>query len=124
MPHLVLVVDDAKAVREIAKAALRPLGLEVAEATNGYNALFAMEKARPDVLVLDVKMPIMDGLELLTMMRSTAELKDLPVVMLTSPADHAILAKLTELGASALLRKPFKDADLVAAVQTALGSAD
>jgi len=122
MPRSVLVVDDAKAVRELAKAALRPLGLEVSEATNGYNALFAMEKSQPDVLVLDVKMPIMDGLELLTMMRSTAELADLPVVMLTSPADHTILPKLTELGASALLRKPFKDADLVAAVNAALAT--
>lgn len=120
MPRSILVVDDAKVVRDLAKQALAPLGAEVAEATNGYNALFAMEKSLPDLLVLDVKMPIMDGLELLTMMRSTPTLQRLPVVMLTSPADHQILGQLTELGVSAILKKPFDPAILRAAAERAL----
>lgn len=120
MPHTILVVDDAKAVRDLAKQALAPLGAAVTEASNGYNALFAMEKSLPDLLVLDVKMPIMDGLELLTMMRSNPTLQNVPVVMLTSPADHAILPQLTALGVSAILKKPFAAADLAAAARRAL----
>lgn len=120
MPHTILVVDDAKAVRDLAKQALAPLGATVTEASNGYNALFAMEKSLPDLLVLDVKMPIMDGLELLTMMRSNATLRRVVVVMLTSPADHAILAQLTALGVSAILKKPFTAADLADAARRAL----
>ncbi|MBI2510873.1 MAG: response regulator [Opitutae bacterium] len=124
MPHTILVVDDAKAVRALAKQALAPLGLAVSEATNGYNALFAMEKSLPDLLLLDVKMPIMDGLELLTMMRSNPTLARVPVVMLTSPADHPILGQLTALGVSAILKKPFDPAALVEAAQRALGRAN
>jgi CheY-like chemotaxis protein len=120
MPHSILVVDDAKTVRELAKRALTPLRCTVEESTNGYNALFAMEKLRPDLLVLDVKMPVMDGVELLTMMRTAPALRDLPVIMLTSPADHATLPLLTELGVAGILRKPFTEAELAAAVRAAL----
>lgn len=120
MTAKILVVDDAKVVRDLAKQALAPLGVAVTEATNGFNALFAMEQAMPDLLVLDVKMPIMDGLELLTMMRSNPTLQGIPVVMLTSPADHAILGQLTALGVSAILKKPFAPAELAAAAEAAL----
>lgn len=120
MSATVLVVDDAKVVRDLAKQALAPLGVAVTEATNGFNALFAMEQAMPDLLVLDVKMPIMDGLELLTMMRSNPTLQGIPVVMLTSPADHAILGQLATLGVSAILKKPFAPAELTAAAEAAL----
>jgi len=122
MPRTILVVDDAKAVRDLAKQALAPLGATLVEATNGYNALFAMEKSLPDLLVLDVKMPIMDGLELLTMMRSNPTLRNVAVVMLTSPTDHGCLPQLTALGVSAILKKPFTSADLAEAARLALGS--
>ncbi|MBA4136792.1 MAG: hypothetical protein C0518_05695 [Opitutus sp.] len=117
----ILVVDDAKAVRDLVRRALAPLSADITEATNGFNALYAMEKSLPDVLVLDVKMPIMDGLELLTMMRTNPTLKGILVVMLTSPADHAILARLTELDVSAVVQKPFAPAGLEEAVHRALG---
>lgn len=122
-PAKILVVDDAKAVRELAKRALAPLAADISEATNGFNALYAMEKSLPDLLVLDVKMPIMDGLELLAMMRTNPTLKRIAVVMLTSPADRAILSQLTELGVSAVLQKPFEPAALFEAAQLALGEA-
>lgn len=118
----ILVVDDAKAVRDLAKRALAPLGADLTDATNGFNALFAMEKSLPDLLVLDVKMPIMDGLELLTLMRSNAALQRIPVVMLTSPADRTILGQLSELGAGAILTKPFEAAGLLHAVQGLLAA--
>jgi len=121
MPRAILVVDDAKVVRDLAKKALAPLGAAVTEATNGYNALFAMEKSLPDLLVLDVKMPIMDGLELLTMMRSNPTLERVPVVMLTSPADHASLPRIAELGVSAVLQKPFGPEALRAAAERVFG---
>lgn len=120
MPRSILIVDDAKAVRDLAKQALAPLGATITEASNGYNALFAMEKSLPDLLVLDVKMPIMDGHELLTMMRSSPALAKIPVVMLTSPADHRILPQLSALGVSAMITKPFSAGALGEAVQRAL----
>jgi CheY-like chemotaxis protein len=121
LPPKILVVDDAKAVRDLAKRALAPLKSTLSDAANGYNALFAMEKSLPDLLVLDVKMPIMDGLELLTMMRSNAQLAKIPVVMLTSPTDHVILPQLTTLGVAAILQKPFPESALLDAARAALG---
>jgi CheY-like chemotaxis protein len=113
----ILAVDDSKTVRLLAARALAGFACDVSESTNGYNALFAMEKALPDLLLLDVSMPVMDGVELLDMMRSNDTLKAVPVLMLTSPADHAKLPHLNELGVSGLLQKPFDEAALVAKVR-------
>lgn len=116
----ILVVDDAKAVRSLAERALSACACDFSEATNGYNALFAMERALPDLLVLDVSMPIMDGLELLGMMRSNAALRAVPVIMLTSPADHRILPEIEALGVQGLLKKPFTPDALLAAIRHVL----
>ena len=111
-PHI-LVVDDAKAVRLLAEKALAAYACDVAGSTNGYNALFAMEKALPDLLLLDVSMPIMNGLELLEMFKSKPELAAIPVIMLTSPADHTVADKIAALGVAGTLVKPFTPERLV-----------
>jgi CheY-like chemotaxis protein len=110
---LVLAVDDAKAVRTIVETLLAPFDCTVEGATNGYNALFMMESALPDLIVLDVNMPIMGGLEMLTLLKSKPELAGIPVIILASPADHAVLPKLKELGLAGLLMKPFDPAALL-----------
>ncbi|MBL9208241.1 MAG: response regulator [Opitutaceae bacterium] len=119
----ILTVDDAKAVRLLAQRALAPLQCEFAEAANGYNALFAMERALPDLLLLDVMMPTMGGVELLTLMRSNPTLKGIPVIMLTSPADHAVLPELNALGIQGLLVKPVSETLLAETARKVLGLA-
>ncbi len=116
----ILVVDDAKAVRSLVATALQPFACEVDEVTNGYNALFAMEKALPDLILLDVSMPIMNGLELLEMLKSKPELARIPVIMLTSPADHVIRDRLAALGIAGSILKPFNAAGLLATIQGVL----
>ena len=116
----ILTVDDAKTVRLLAAKALSGFDCEVTEATNGYNALFAMERALPRLILLDVSMPIMGGLEMLTMMKSNPTLKQIPVIMLTSRADHAILSQLTALGANDILQKPFNEAALLGKIRGVL----
>jgi CheY-like chemotaxis protein len=118
-PHI-LTVDDAKAVRLLTQRALAPFDCEMSEAPNGYNALFAMERALPDLILLDVNMPTMGGLEMLTMMRSNPTLAAVPVIMLTSPADHGVLAELTALGVSGIVMKPFSAAALVEKVRAVI----
>lgn len=118
-PHI-LVVDDSKAVRLIAQKALAPFDCDVGEATNGYTALFAMERKLPDLLLLDVSMPTMDGLEMLEMMRANPQLGSLPVVMMVSSTDHKVLPKIVALGISAQVKKPFTEAALVEAVRSVL----
>jgi len=116
----ILVVDDARAVRLIAQKALNTFDCDLIEATNGFNALFAMERALPDLILLDVSMPIMGGLEMLTLLKSKPELHAIPVIMLTSPADHAVIPKIKVLGVSDLLVKPFSETALLEKVRAIL----
>jgi CheY-like chemotaxis protein len=114
----ILCIDDAAAVRRLAEKMLAPFDCEFSEASNGFNALFAMERALPDLILLDVKMPTMGGLEMLTMMRANPTLHALPVIMLTSPADHAVMAQLTSLGISGHVMKPFTPAALLEKIRS------
>lgn len=116
----ILTVDDAKAVRRIVEQVLAPYECDTGEANNGFNALFALEERRADLIVLDLNMPIMDGLDFLERIRTVPELAKIPVVMLVSPADHAHMGKLPGLGVNAHLVKPFQPAALLAQVQAIL----
>jgi len=112
----VLTIDDSKAVRIIVEKALAPFACDVNESTNGFNGLFAMEKELPDLLLLDVSMPVMDGVEMLTLLKSHAVLKKIPVIMMTSPSDHRVIPQITALGVADRIMKPFTPEVLVAAV--------
>ncbi len=120
MPIPILVIDDSKAVRLIAKQALAPFDCVVHEATNGFTGLFALERNLAKVLVIDVSMPTMDGLEMLTMLKSHPELSLIPVIMLVSTTDHKVLPKITALGINGMVKKPFTPAELVTAIQAVL----
>jgi two-component system chemotaxis response regulator CheY len=103
----ILTVDDSKGLRLMVAKALEPFDCEVNEAANGFNAFFAIERARPDLILLDVAMPVMNGVDMLERLKTTPELADIPVLMLTSPTDHEVMAEIARLGASSTLMKPF-----------------
>ncbi|HTJ79243.1 MAG TPA: response regulator [Rariglobus sp.] len=113
----ILVIDDSKAVRRIAEKALAAFDCVVDEAANGFNGLFAMERNLPDLLLLDVSMPVMDGVEMLTLLKSHPQLRLVPVIMLTSSTDHQVLPKITALGVNVLLKKPFTETAFVETVR-------
>lgn len=110
MPSHILVIDDSKAVRLLIRKALAPFACVITEATNGFTGLFAMERALPDLLIVDISMPTMDGLEMLTMLKSKPELAAIPVIMLSATTDHKILPRVLELAPDAVLQKPFTEA--------------
>ena len=116
----ILTVDDSKALRLFVEKALGAFDCAVRETSNGYNAFFAIERVRPDLILLDVAMPVMDGVETLTRLKGAPELSTIPVIMLTSPADHAVLPRLTGLGAAGILQKPFNEAALVEKIRGVL----
>src|SRR4051812_4051086 len=105
----ILTVDDSKALRLLVAKALGPFDCEATEAANGFNAFFAIERARPDLILLDVAMPVMNGVDMLERLKDTPELADIPVLMLTSPTDHAVMGEITALGASGTMMKPFNE---------------
>ena len=120
MRPTILTVDDAKAVRLLAAKVLGAFACEATEATNGYNAFFAIERARPDLILLDLSMPVMDGIETLRRLKAAPELAAIPVIMLTSRADHAVIPQLPSLGAAGTLLKPFTEAALLEKIGSVL----
>lgn len=106
---LVLVVDDSITVRRVTGRLLQREGYRVASAANGVAALRAIANEQPDLVLSDIEMPQMDGFDLLRNIRDSDELKDLPVIMITSRTadkhrDHAM-----ELGATGFLGKPYPE---------------
>ncbi len=116
----ILTVDDSKGMRLFVQQALSAFDCTAGEAANGYNAFFVIEHARPDLILLDVNMPIMDGIETLERLKITPELAAIPVIMLASPADHAIIPKLTVLGAISVLMKPFNEVELLEKIRSVI----
>jgi len=120
MRGCVLVVDDHPPTLRLISNALESEGIAVRTARNGAECLLAIESERPDLLVLDVIMPVMDGFQTLRVLRETDRTKDLPVIILSIRSnDHDILHGLTT-GADMYITKPFKMTDLVTAVQRML----
>ena len=84
MATKVLTVDDSKTIRMIVKKAFNPYACELFEAENGVEGLAAAAKEKPNLIILDITMPVMNGIEMLDRLKAEAELKDIPVIMLTA----------------------------------------
>jgi DNA-binding response OmpR family regulator len=116
MAH-VLVVDDDATVREVVLSYLRADGYDVSEAADGETALSMVGHARPDLVVLDVMLPGVDGLEVIRRIRAGG---DLPVIMLTALGSEEDRVVGLELGADDYLTKPFSPRELVLRVGSVL----
>jgi CheY-like chemotaxis protein len=108
----VLVVDDDPTLRLVIRLVLERGGYEIDEAPHGKAALEAMTSAVPDVVVADMRMPVMSGLELIHRMRAEAATERVPVILLTGVSDVGDMKDL----ASAVLIKPFEPAHLLSTV--------
>ena len=109
----ILTVDDSKTIRLIVARALKPYNCVVLEAANGMAGLSVAAHEKPDVILLDYTMPLMDGFEVLARLRSDPELKATPVIMLTAEAGRDTVMKIAKLGVRDYLIKPFKEELLV-----------
>ena len=114
----ILIVDDSATVRQQVGTALREAGFDVVEAVDGQEGAETIEK-RTDisVVVCDVNMPRMTGIEMLERVKGAGARADLPIVMLTTESQPALIQKAKGLGAKGWVVKPFKANLLVAAVQ-------
>ncbi|RIK77542.1 MAG: response regulator [Planctomycetota bacterium] len=107
-----LLVEDSRAQRCVVRAMLKELGFEVVEATNGHDALRALEQSeRPDVAVVDWNMPEMDGLEFIRELRRRRQFDSVRVVMATSETETSQIECALSAGADEYVMKPYpKDA--------------
>ena len=109
----VLIIEDDPTMLIGLKDNFEFKGYKVLTAADGEKGLKAALNSKPDLILLDVSMPIMDGLETLARLKAAPELAAIPVIMLTSRADHAVMPKLATLGARDTLMKPFSEAALL-----------
>jgi two-component system, cell cycle response regulator len=105
----ILTVDDSRTIRLIVAKAFKQFDCEILEAQNGVEGLAVASKEKPDIIILDITMPIMDGYETLTKLKSDPELKSIPVIMLTAEAGKDNVLRIAKLGVRDYLIKPFKE---------------
>jgi len=113
MATKILTVDDSRTIRLIVGRAFQPFDCQIIEATNGEEGLVAAAREQPDLIVLDVTMPVMDGVTMLVKLKEDPELRRIPVIMLTAEAGHENVAEIGKLGARDYLIKPFRENQLI-----------
>jgi two-component system, chemotaxis family, chemotaxis protein CheY len=105
-----LIVDDSSVMRKIVERSLRQAGLEfsgVLEAANGAEALALLAQNRVDLILCDINMPVMDGLELVKRLAGIENAKGVPVVMITTEGSESHVVQALSAGARGYIRKPF-----------------
>lgn len=112
MPLKILTVDDSKTVRIIIRNAFKRYDCEIIEASHGVEGL-EKAKTKPDLVLLDITMPIMDGIEMLEKLRANPITSEIPVIMLTAEGQKATAEHAMALGSRGYLMKPFTNDTLV-----------
>lgn len=105
-----LIVDDSSVMRKIVERSLRQAGIElekVVEASNGAEALAALSTCTPDLILCDINMPVMDGLEFVREAHKLDSTKDIPIVMITTEGSESHVVQALTAGARGYIRKPF-----------------
>jgi two-component system, chemotaxis family, chemotaxis protein CheY len=109
-PITALIVDDSSVMRKIVERSLRQAGVEFAavlEAGNGSDALDILRKRTVDLILSDINMPVMDGLQFVENLQSLPAAKNIPVVMITTEGSESYVLKALSFGARGYIRKPF-----------------
>lgn len=113
MPVKILSVDDSRMVRLLVARAFKSFDCQIFEAENGQDGIAVATREKPDVIILDFTMPIMDGMEMFTALKGQEELKSIPVVMLTAERSPDLMNQFAKLGVRDYLVKPFKEQEII-----------
>lgn len=114
MPRRILIVDDEPHMIRLAELSLRNGDFEIRKATNGLEAIAAVRERMPDLVIMDVQMPEMDGLQALHALKADASTAAIPVIMLTARGHQLTRQEAENIGAQAFLTKPFSPTQLLA----------
>jgi len=117
---LIMVVDDSITMRKVTTRVLERNDMDVITAKDGLDAVEKLQDKVPDVVLLDVEMPRMDGYELATYMKNDARLKLVPIIMITSRTGEKHRQRALEIGVERYLGKPYQEADLLRNLQETL----
>ena len=122
MSGCILVVEDQMDNRQILRDLLGNAGYQLVEAANGEEALAAVAKQRPDLILMDIQLPVMDGYEATRRIRANPDFKSIPIIAVTSYALAGDEAKALAAGCSAYVTKPYSPRHLLAKVREFLPS--
>jgi chemosensory pili system protein ChpA (sensor histidine kinase/response regulator) len=117
---LVLIVDDSLTIRKVTSRLMVREGYAVETARDGFDALQAVNERRPDIILLDIEMPKMDGFEFAKLMKGDAKTRDIPIIMITSRTADKHRTRAQELGVDAYLGKPYQEEELLETIRKSL----
>ena len=117
----VMVVDDSVTVRKVTTRLLERQGYAVVTAKDGLDAIAKLEELTPDIMLLDIEMPRMDGFEVATLVRHNPRLKDLPIIMITSRTGEKHRERAFQIGVNCYMGKPFQEPELLENIHELLG---
>ncbi|NOQ87917.1 MAG: response regulator, partial [Gammaproteobacteria bacterium] len=119
----IMVVDDSITIRKVTERMLARHGIEVVLAKDGVDATNQLQDFIPDLMLLDIEMPRMDGFEVASFVRNDERLKELPIIMITSRTGSKHKDKAMKIGVNQYLGKPFQEDDLVNNINELLNTA-
>ncbi len=123
-PTLVMVVDDSVTVRKVTSRLLERNGMNVVTAKDGVDAIAQLQEHKPDIMLLDIEMPRMDGFEVATLVRHDERLKDLPIIMITSRTGDKHRERALAIGVNEYLGKPYQESLLLETIQNLVKAHD
>jgi len=121
MPKKILAVDDDIAIVRMIEFKLKAAGLEVVRAFNGQDALSKILEDKPDLIITDINMPIMTGIELIRQLKGLSGYKDIPTIILTARGEDEQKEEAKQIGADVFVNKPFAPSRLLEIVQQMAG---
>jgi DNA-binding response OmpR family regulator len=120
MAYKVLTTDDSNTIRKIVKKAFTGYNCDLFEAENGVEGLAVTVREKPDLILLDVTMPVMTGMEMLEKLKAEPDTKNIPVIMLTAESGKSNVTKAVMMGVKDYIVKPFKGDELIERVNKIL----
>ena len=121
MAYRILIVDDSPTMRQLLAFAVKRLaGVEVQEAADGLDGYKKLASGKFDLVLLDINMPVMDGLKLVSIMRGNPDYKNIPIVMVTTEGGTEDREKALSLGANAYITKPVQAPHVLSVVKELL----
>jgi two-component system, OmpR family, alkaline phosphatase synthesis response regulator PhoP len=121
MSRRILLVDDTETVLMFEKMMLKSTGHNIETAVNGQKAIEAVAKSRPDLILLDIMMPELNGIEACRHLKSDRATKDIPIVMVTTKGEPEMVEQAFEAGCNDFITKPVDKMELLGKVKTYLG---
>ncbi|SCZ61832.1 hybrid sensor histidine kinase/response regulator [Thiohalomonas denitrificans] len=120
----VMIVDDSITVRAVTRRLLKRHGMKAVVAKDGVDALTVLEETIPDVMLLDIEMPRMDGFELATHIRNSETLKGIPIIMITSRTGEKHRRRARDIGVDRYMGKPYSEGDLMENIESLIADAE